>query len=1136
MLKRCVTSHERTPSYAYDTLSLIVMSAWRASLTALSSRVWERRQQRSKLGAGERAAPLASAAVGYRTVAIVGILLLYLLQFEDSLLRIAARSVILTLPKFGSSSSLWVSDGALRLAESPETDWENEPGKTAEEQEAEEENEEAETEAAVAAVVQEENEEHCFTTVLALPSDSKRRTVAEALRHACECTASGQASPSSFVIPLLWWGSARMNAYSLWANGPRQYLDGEFRWDYGHILERPIESYPDVFDARPSLAWDAGMLFTPSYFLSGRFIVNLTTAEACGVILQPTSPVMTQDDSTRLWFERFAIAGIRQHYPRSSVAIDGDEAAEPGGGGKVSLKALYSRNIAVAAVLTGQESPSPFYAEAMQRAKEFSVRDSLVNGANGGQGLLPFILGSDGQQWVAPLALELGMKAMSNDLAVGVHTGARVHIHRPLSPIIVPRFYPDIFREMNLVRLMVMPPNSTAIRDWAFVPGVVHNVTQYVVTYCGVFFRKLETAVIRLNRPGGDAQDAIEAAKKAVEIEELNSGDVDTDLEGQRLQLEGDGAGDGAGSGSSGGGGGGLALGVTSAVGKAMRALMKASSPSPSRMPAPDSPQYGGWLEERTITGVSVKSCKIMPTPSASRPPSPSPVAKADFALAMKVDEYLPIMHRWHSNVYHLYGETVTRALSVYPFVDHSRGYIAGDDGLVRGLRMLGRWRVRDLTIDRDTPVLVSAKALHLVDPMLCQMTSANELLLLREALRAALKLPAPPLGYLRAPIARDPDIISTRLVRAASPANLAQPFSITQHKYGCPAYLYRRPRILVIRRRATRLLSNYHTLLNSLKSSGAIITIFDELALPPPLETFGLFARSDVIIGVHGAGLTNVIASSPGAAVFEILPSSFPGLHYAEYSIVMGLEYHRWEVPGEEPPHAPSSADDTDGSARRNRTHTKDKDAHVTAPVGEIMTSLCAYVTRRFGVTADDWAAAGLSDVAAAATAAAAGVTASEAVPARRAHAAAVAAAPAGGTMGSGSIISRQRQAGAGAGAAAAAAARVPVARRRSSRASDASADDAASTSGGISPGSSREGRSSRWIGLGLSSRLRVGRYNGAGDGGSRRRKASAKAAAEADAAAPISRSRSSGSGHSGSSRALTRRGHLERRRRRGD
>lgn len=48
------------------------------------------------------------------------------------------------------------------------------------------------------------------------------------------------------------------------------------------------------------------------------------------------------------------------------------------------------------------------------------------------------------------------------------------------------------------------------------------------------------------------------------------------------------------------------------------------------------------------------------------------------------------------------------------------------------------------------------------------------------------------------------------------------------------------------------------------------------------------------VVIGVHGAGLTNIIASSPGAAVFEILTTAFPGLHYAEYSVVMGLEYHR--------------------------------------------------------------------------------------------------------------------------------------------------------------------------------------------------------------------------------------------------
>lgn len=74
--------------------------------------------------------------------------------------------------------------------------------------------------------------------------------------------------------------------------------------------------------------------------------------------------------------------------------------------------------------------------------------------------------------------------------------------------------------------------------------------------------------------------------------------------------------------------------------------------------------------------------------------------------------------------MYHLYGETVTRALGVYPFVDHSRGYIAGDQGLVRGLRLLSRWRARDMTVDRDAPPLVAAKSLHLVDPMLCQMTS----------------------------------------------------------------------------------------------------------------------------------------------------------------------------------------------------------------------------------------------------------------------------------------------------------------------------------------------------------------------------------------------------------------------------
>lgn len=183
------------------------------------------------------------------------------------------------------------------------------------------------------------------------------------------------------------------------------------------------------------------------------------------------------------------------------------------------------------------------------------------------------------------------MKGMSSDLAVGEHAGARVHMHRPLSQVIVPRFYPDIFLEVGAWHLAVMPPNSTAIRDWAFVSGVVHNVTHYMVTYAGVFFRKLETAVVRLNRVRTPREVASEAE-------------------------------------SSGGGG----------------ALSRTLSPSVSPNPTPGTPDFAGWMEAHTITGVSVRACKVMPTPGASRPPTPTPVAVAHFPSAMQVDEYLPIM------------------------------------------------------------------------------------------------------------------------------------------------------------------------------------------------------------------------------------------------------------------------------------------------------------------------------------------------------------------------------------------------------------------------------------------------------------------------------------------------------------
>ena len=555
--------------------------------------------------------PRSSLVLNSFSLGLVVLLLVYLIQFEDSLLRIAARSVYssLTLPAVGigaDNAGRWAH--SLHVPPPPPVDaeWEH-MGEAA-----------ADADAPAAAGAEPggsavggaswlpvpsvgPDSEHlvpppgaCFSLLDALPRDTKRRTATDALLLACACAArAGPAGPSSFTLPLLWWASARITAFAGWANGPRSLLDEEFSWHYGFVLERPVESYPHVFWNRSLLAWQAGMLFTPTYWLSGRFQVRLSTAAACGIAGQALAPVANRAEAGVVWHERTGVLGVQPLDAGVAAAAASEAAADHGGamtddsaadeaGGERGGPGRDASGAAAAAAAPR----SPFYEEALARALK-----SMRAGLHGAPGASLQELLSGG--WVTLGALEAAMKSMSTDMAVGAHSGGRVHLHTPLSPVIVPRFYPDIFKEMGLTRLLDMGTTSTAIRDWAFVSGVVHNVTHYMVTYAGVFFRKTETAVLRLNR----------------------------------LKRGGVGAG-----------------GAAAADGAA---LLRASRlPSASPNPTPFTAEYDEWITERQITGVSVKACKIMPTPGASRPPSPSPVAQADFPQSLHVDEFLPITVR----------------------------------------------------------------------------------------------------------------------------------------------------------------------------------------------------------------------------------------------------------------------------------------------------------------------------------------------------------------------------------------------------------------------------------------------------------------------------------------------------------
>ncbi|KAG1327286.1 Beta-(1,2)-xylosyltransferase [Cocos nucifera] len=56
---------------------------------------------------------------------------------------------------------------------------------------------------------------------------------------------------------------------------------------------------------------------------------------------------------------------------------------------------------------------------------------------------------------------------------------------------------------------------------------------------------------------------------------------------------------------------------------------------------------------------------------------------------------------------------------------------------------------------------------------------------------------------------------------------------------------------------------------------------------------------EASVVIGAHGAGLTHLVAATPGTMVVEIIGSQYRRPHYAYMSEWKGLEYHAINLPG---------------------------------------------------------------------------------------------------------------------------------------------------------------------------------------------------------------------------------------------
>ena len=64
------------------------------------------------------------------------------------------------------------------------------------------------------------------------------------------------------------------------------------------------------------------------------------------------------------------------------------------------------------------------------------------------------------------------------------------------------------------------------------------------------------------------------------------------------------------------------------------------------------------------------------------------------------------------------------------------------------------------------------------------------------------------------------------------------------------------------------------------------------ELSRHPMVEQMEFFASADIIVAPHGAGLTNLIFSRPGAKVMELTSDKYVNPCFIDLSQVMGVEH----------------------------------------------------------------------------------------------------------------------------------------------------------------------------------------------------------------------------------------------------
>ncbi|XP_066308548.1 alpha-1,3-arabinosyltransferase XAT3-like [Miscanthus floridulus] len=110
-----------------------------------------------------------------------------------------------------------------------------------------------------------------------------------------------------------------------------------------------------------------------------------------------------------------------------------------------------------------------------------------------------------------------------------------------------------------------------------------------------------------------------------------------------------------------------------------------------------------------------------------------------------------------------------------------------------------------------------------------------------------------------------------------------------------------KKPRLLIISRHRTRLLLNLDAVVRAAEEVGFEAVVNESDVANDISQVGGLINSCDALVGVHGAGLTNMMFLPPGAALVQIVP--WGGLQwmaradYGDPAEAMGLKYIQYEI-----------------------------------------------------------------------------------------------------------------------------------------------------------------------------------------------------------------------------------------------